>query len=129
MRPFSRFSGAESKAEASKITGALFPLTPTLSLREREKHSAAIWYDRAWLSCASGTKDKEAGTATATSEFSSTVPRLSLSLRERVGVRGNEANSNPRRTATPGTVKPREFPGRSVSQFDYEIVDSYEHNY
>ena len=34
-------------------------------------------------------------------------------LRERVGVRGNEANSNPRRTTTPGTVKLRESRGRA----------------
>jgi hypothetical protein len=34
-------------------------------------------------------------------------------LGERVGVRGNEANSNPRRTTTPGTVKLRESPGRA----------------
>jgi hypothetical protein len=33
-------------------------------------------------------------------------------LGERVGV-GNEANSNPRRTTTPGTVKLRESPGRA----------------
>jgi hypothetical protein len=38
-----RFSDAESKAEASRIATVLFPLTPTLSLREREKHSAAPW--------------------------------------------------------------------------------------
>jgi hypothetical protein len=34
-------------------------------------------------------------------------------LGERVGVRGNEANSNPRRTTTPRTVKLRESPGRA----------------
>ena len=34
-------------------------------------------------------------------------------LGERVGVRGNEANSNPRRTTIPGTVKLRESPGRA----------------
>jgi hypothetical protein len=33
-------------------------------------------------------------------------------LGERVGVRGKEANSNRRRTTTPGTVKLREFPNR-----------------
>src|SRR6188474_2676901 len=39
-------------------------------------------------------------------------------LGERVGVRGNEANSNPRRTTIPGTVKLREPPGRAgASQF------------
>ena len=43
MWPFRRFSDAESKAEASKIAGVLFPLTLTLSLREREKHSAVLW--------------------------------------------------------------------------------------
>jgi len=34
-------------------------------------------------------------------------------LGERVGLRGNEANSNPRRTTIPGTVKLREFPSRA----------------
>ena len=34
-------------------------------------------------------------------------------LGERVGVRGNEATSNPSRTTTPGTVKLRESPGRA----------------
>ena len=34
-----RFSGAESKAETAKNAGGLFPLTPTLSLEERENHS------------------------------------------------------------------------------------------
>jgi len=34
-------------------------------------------------------------------------------LGERVGVRGNEANSNPRHTTIPGTVKLREPPGRA----------------
>src|SRR6187401_991042 len=33
MWPFARFSGAESKAEAAKSAGALFPLTPALSPR------------------------------------------------------------------------------------------------
>jgi len=33
-------------------------------------------------------------------------------LGERAGVRGNEANSKPKRTTTPGTVKRRESPGR-----------------
>jgi len=37
--PFGRFSGAESKADAAKTAGVLFPLTPALSLKEREKHS------------------------------------------------------------------------------------------
>ena len=40
--PFGRFPGAKSKAEAAKTAGALFPLTPALSLWalwEREKHS------------------------------------------------------------------------------------------
>jgi hypothetical protein len=42
-------------------------------------------------------------------------------LGERVGVRGNEANSNPRRTKIPGIVKLREsFRRAGVSQFDYE---------
>jgi len=31
MWPFGQFSGAESKAEAVKTEGVLFPLTPTLS--------------------------------------------------------------------------------------------------
>jgi hypothetical protein len=34
-------------------------------------------------------------------------------LGERVGVRGNEVNSNPGRTATPVSVKLRESPGRA----------------
>jgi len=34
-------------------------------------------------------------------------------LGERVGVRGNEANSNPRRTTIPGIVKFRESSGRA----------------
>src|SRR6185436_10623355 len=59
---------------------------------EREKHSPVLWLNnRAWLSCASETKDKEAGTAIVTSEFSSTVPTLSLSSGERVGVRASVA--------------------------------------
>jgi len=33
MGPFERFSGAESKAEAAKSEGVLFPLTPALSPR------------------------------------------------------------------------------------------------
>src|SRR5678816_36446 len=40
---------------------------------------------------------------------------FSLSSSERVGVRGNEANSNPRRTMTRGTVKRRESPGRAAA--------------
>ena len=43
MWPFARSSGAEFKAEAAKTTGVLFPLTPTLSLRERENHSPMLW--------------------------------------------------------------------------------------
>jgi hypothetical protein len=34
-------------------------------------------------------------------------------LGERAGVRGKEANSNPRLTTIPGTVKLRGFPGRA----------------
>jgi hypothetical protein len=34
-------------------------------------------------------------------------------LGERVGVRGNEARPNPRRTAIPGTIKLRESQGRA----------------
>ena len=42
-------------------------------------------------------------------------------LGERVGVRGNEANSNPRRTTIPGTVKLRESPAEpGVSQFGHK---------
>ena len=42
-------------------------------------------------------------------------------LGERVGVRGNEANSKPRRTTIPGTVKLRDFFRKAgVCQFDYE---------
>ena len=59
-------------------------------------------------------KEREAGTAIAPSEFSSAVSALSLSLGERVGVRGKEANSNPRRTTIPGTIKLRQSPGRYV---------------
>ena len=44
-------------------------------------------------------------------------------LGERVGVRGNEANSNSRLPTIPGTVKLRESPAEpGVSQFDYEIA-------
>jgi hypothetical protein len=42
MWPFGRFSGAESKAEAAKTAGVLFPLTPSLSPKEREKHSSVL---------------------------------------------------------------------------------------
>ena len=53
---------------------------------EREKHSPVLWLNnRAWLSCASETKDKEAGTAVVKSEFSSTVPTLTSSSGERAG--------------------------------------------
>jgi len=41
--PFGRFSGAKSKAKAAKTVGVLFPLTPALSLGEREKHSPVLW--------------------------------------------------------------------------------------
>ena len=48
---------------------------------EREKHSPVPWlYDRPWLSCASETKDREAGTATTTFEFPSGVAAFSLSM-------------------------------------------------
>src|SRR4030095_5418404 len=89
--------------------GWLLPPPPSPLPEEREKHSAELLsYDPVWFSCASETKDKEAATATATCEFSSAVPTLSLSQRaqrERDGVRGDEANSNPRPTTIPGTVK------------------------
>jgi len=42
MWPFGRSSGAEPKAKAAKTAGVLFPLTPTLSPREREKHSPVL---------------------------------------------------------------------------------------
>jgi len=42
MRPFGRLSSAESNAEAAKTAGVLFPLTPALSLKEREKHSPVL---------------------------------------------------------------------------------------
>jgi len=42
---------------------------------------------------------------------------------EPVGVRGNEANSNPRRTMTPGAVKLRGSPAEPVvSQFDINKI-------
>ena len=45
--------------------------------------------------------------------ISSAVPALSLSPRERAGVRGNEATSYPSRTTIPATVQLREFPSRA----------------
>ena len=42
MWPSGRFSGTESKAEAAKTAGVLFPLTPTLSLRERESAGTVL---------------------------------------------------------------------------------------
>jgi hypothetical protein len=44
-------------------------------------------------------------------------------LGERVGVRGKGANSNPRSTAIPGTVKLRKSPAEPGGfQFDYEFA-------
>ena len=42
MWPFGRFSGAESKAEAAKTAGVLFPLTPALSPEERESAGTVL---------------------------------------------------------------------------------------
>src|SRR5258705_308004 len=60
-----------------------------------------------------GNERQRSGAATATSEFSSALPVPSLSSGRGVGVRGKEANSNPRLTTTPGTVKLRESPFRA----------------
>jgi hypothetical protein len=43
MWPFRWLLGAESKAKAPTNAGVLFPLTPTLSLGEREKNSPVLW--------------------------------------------------------------------------------------
>jgi len=46
----------------AKTAGILFPLTPSFSPKEREKHLPLPWYyDGDWLSCAAEAKDKEAG--------------------------------------------------------------------
>jgi len=68
--------------------------------------------------------DKLAGTATATSEFSSAVQELSLSLGERVGVRGKEASSNPGARQFPELTNfASPFPAEpAVLQFDYEKI-------
>jgi len=86
MWPFGRFSGAASKAEAAKTAGVLFPLTPSLSPKEREKHSSVLsQYFRAWLSSGSETMYKKTETATATSESPNAVATLSLSLGRGMG--------------------------------------------
>jgi hypothetical protein len=89
MQPFGRSSGTEYNGEASKTASALFP-SPQPSPqgpKERGNHSPALsYYDRAWLSCGSEKKAKEAGTATVTSVHSSTVPALSLSSGPRGGL-------------------------------------------
>ena len=41
MRPFGRGSDGESDAKSVRAPGASFPLTPTLSLRERENRRQA----------------------------------------------------------------------------------------
>jgi len=54
----------------------------------------------------------------ARSSYQSTGECFSLSLRERAGVRGKEANSNPKRTTIPGMVNLRQSPAEpEVSQF------------
>ena len=42
MWTFGRFSGAASEAEADKTACVLFPLTPALSLRERESAGTVL---------------------------------------------------------------------------------------
>jgi hypothetical protein len=42
MQPLGRYSGADFKAEATDTAVALFPLTPTLSPRERESAGTAL---------------------------------------------------------------------------------------
>jgi hypothetical protein len=44
MQPLGRYSGADSKAESTNTAVALFPLTPTLSLRERESAGTSLEY-------------------------------------------------------------------------------------
>ena len=67
------------------------PLTPALSLGERENHRQA---------------DREPG-AVRPAKALGTVPPL---LRERAGVRGNRTQLDPARWTTPGTVKLWESP-------------------
>jgi hypothetical protein len=76
---FGRSSAAESKAEAAGIAGILLPLSPR---RGRIIRPCFGNTTETPLSCASETKDKEAGTATVTSESSSAMPALSLSWGE-----------------------------------------------
>ena len=44
MQPLGRYSGADFKAEATNTAVALFPLTPTLSPRERESAGTSLEY-------------------------------------------------------------------------------------
>jgi hypothetical protein len=105
-------SGAKSKAEPAKTAGVLFPLTPTLSPREGER-----WHAAGKFECRSCSPRFFVFRFGSTRQPSSDVlpkhGRMFLSLLgERVGVRGNEANSNPKRTPIPGTSRvPRQSRG------------------
>src|SRR6266851_4543248 len=74
--------------------GGFFPLTPALSLGERVNQSLR------------GEQSKPVG-------FPLRDARCSLSLRERVRVRGNGANCDPAYLTTPGTVEPCESSDRA----------------
>ena len=78
---------------AARASG-FFPLTPALSLGERVKQSRP------------GEQSRPVGLALRDA-------RCSLSLRERVRVRGNGANSHPAYRTNPGTVELSESSGKA----------------
>src|SRR5437899_2780211 len=91
-----RTTGARQREDLRAAScGGSFPLTPTLSLWERVNPSLR------------GEQSGPVG-------FPLRDARCSLSLRERVRVRGNGANSDPAYRATPRTVELGVSSGRSV---------------
>ena len=107
-----RFSGAESKAEAAKTAGILFPLTPAPPLfspsGEGETFTRRLVIRPILvIVCLRNERQRSGDCNCNVRAFQRCANALPL-LWERVGVRGNEATSNPRRMTISGTVKLRE---------------------
>jgi hypothetical protein len=109
-----RFSGAESKAEAAKTAGILFPLTPALSLRRgRNIHPSFGNTTDLGYRVPPKRTTKKRGLQLQRPSFPA-LCQCPPSPRGEGGVRGNEATSNPRRMTISGTVKLRESPAEPV---------------
>src|SRR6185369_8203055 len=126
MWSFGRFSGAESQVEAAKTAGVLFPLTPPSPPGEGETFASALVIRPSLVVLCLRSERHGSGECNRNVRVFQHRSNVLPLLGERVGVRGNESNSNPRRATTPRDCQTsrvvRQSPG--VSEFDSEFCNA-----